>query len=255
MKGLYLILFFWGPCLFGQVGINTTNPQEALHLGSSTGTIRVESLNGVNNSHNGGDVNGDNDMTNDTFPLYVDENGDFTLELDVLLNTEASDALDDTELNTSTVTLLPDDVNGWEKTIIKSYSLQFNRPTLLEVKYNISHKIYLDNNYALITDLLARRVSNYITVTPDPDSSDGILNRSYGPTSKSYSSGSNNSVSGPFFNGTTVYIKFEQAGNYVINIYGEVWSNIKWEGGPGTQSRAAYVEFAIDNDFLFFRMY
>lgn len=240
---------------YAQVGINTSDPQEKLHLAGSTGTLRVESLNSVNNSHNGGDVNGNGDMTDDTVPLYVDENGDLSLELKVLLNTEAADALDDTELTTSTVTLTANDINGWERTIIKSYTLQFNRPTLLEVKYNISHKIYLDNAYSKITDLLARRVSNYIQVSPDPDIGDGIVNRRYGPTTKSYTSGSNNSVTGPFYNGTSVYIKFEQAGTYVINIYGEVWSNVKWSGGPGTTSRATYVEFAVDSDFLFFRMY
>lgn len=240
---------------YGQVGINTSNPQESLHLGTSTGSMRVESLNWINNSHNGGDVNGDNDMTNDTFPLYVDHNGDLSLELDVLLNTEASDALDDTALSTSAVFLSANSNVGKASTIIKSYTVTFNRPTLLEIKYNISHKIYLNDSYDIIDDFLARRVTNYIVVSPDPDPNNGNTNRKYGPSSKSYTSGSTNSVSGPYFNGHTVYIKIDQAGTYDINIYGEVSSNLKWSGASGTQSRATYVEFAVDNDFLFFRMY
>lgn len=250
-----LFLLFASFHSYGQVGINTTDPQEALHLGSPTGSMRVESLNSIYNPHNGGDLNGDGDMSNDTYPLYVDENGDLTLKLNVLLNTEASDALDDTELNTSTIDLSANSSLGRDSTIIKSFLVTFNRPTLLEVKYNISHNIFLNTNYDIINDLLARRVTNYITVSPDPDPTDGIAVRKYGPSSKSYTSGSANSISGPYFNGHTVYIKIAQPGTYNINIFGEVSSNLKWSGAPGTQSRATYVEFAVDDDFLFFRMY
>ena len=261
MQRLVYILFLnfvWG---FSQVGINTDNPQEALHLASSTGTMRVESLNWINNPHNGGDVDGDNDLSNNTYPLYVDENGDFTLQLEVLHNSDAADELDDTLLPNSTATLLGNDTDGLITTEIKTYNLIINRPTLLEVKYNISHHIYNDDSFTVISDLLARRVSNYITVIPDPDPNDGInpgdpnYPRKYGPSSKSYTSGSVNSVTGPFFNGQTVYIKFEQAGTYTLSIVGEVSSNTKWSGASGTQSRPTYVEFATDSDFLFFRLY
>lgn len=232
---------------WAQVGINTTDPQEKLHIAGTTGSLRVESLNASNNEFNGGGTA--------TYPLYVDENGDFTLELNVLLNSEASDALDDTALPNSAVELLGTDSDGFETTIIKSYTITLNRPTLLEAKYAISHKIYENDSYDIIDDLLARRVTNYICVSPDPDASDGISNRKYGPSTKSYTSGSTNSVTGPFFNGHTVYIRFEQAGTYTINIMGEVSSNTKWSGASGTQSRATYVEFAVDDDFLFFRLY
>jgi hypothetical protein len=255
MRALFVILLLSSQGLLGQVGINTPNPQESLHLAGTTGTIRVESLNSVNNSYNGGDVNNDGDLSNDTYPLYVDEYGDLTLELEVLTNSEAEDEFDDTTLPTSSVELLGNDGDGKVTTIIKSYTVTFNRPTLLEVKYNLSHNIYADDSYTILDDLLARRVSNYITVSPDPDPTDGISNRKYGPCTKAHTSGSTNSVPGPFFNGSTVYIKIMQAGTYTIDFVGEVSSSKKWQGASGPNSLATYVEFAIDSDFLFIRLY
>lgn len=250
---LFLTCLSWSA--WAQVGINTTDPQEQLHISSTTGTLRVESLNATNNIYNAGDTDNDGEMSNNTYPLYVDEFGDFTLELKVLLNSEATDALDDTALPNSAVELLGTDNDGVVTTVIKSYTITLNRPTLLEAKYAISHNIYEDNTYTIIDDLLARRVTNYIKVSPDPDLSDGIVDRKYGPSSKSYTSGSQNSVEGPYYNGHTVYIKFEQAGTYTIDIVGEVSSNVKWSGASGTQSRPTYVEFAVAEDFLFFRLH
>lgn len=250
MKGLYLILFFWGQCLFGQVGINTSNPQEALHIASTTGTLRVESLNSVNNSFNGGGGN--------TYPLYVDENGDFTLELSVLQNTGSTDALDDTILLTNMISLGNNDTDGKEITTIKSYLFTLDQPMLLQVKYNISHYIYAENiQYNPLSDGFARRVENYITVSPDPDPNDGIPNRKYGPSGRSYTSASTNSVTGPYYNGTTVYIKFEPTPGvptqYTLEIKGLLSSNTRGSNS-GNLSEAAYVEFATGNDFLFFKL-
>ena len=97
MKFFYILLIF-SPFIFSQtgIGIGTTSPQQKLHIASPTGSLRVESLNEANNIYNGGDVDGDGDLTNNTFPLYVDDKGDFTLELVPLYNSEDSDALDNT---------------------------------------------------------------------------------------------------------------------------------------------------------------
>jgi len=244
-------------CLLGQVGINTTDPQEALHLAGSSGTIRVESLNSINNDHNGGEVINTPTDYIDTYPLYVDQHGDFTLELKTYLNTQATDALDDTLLPTSTVTVTSNTFLGTVNTELKTYTITLSRPAFLEAKYNISHDIYKDNTYAPISDTIARSVTNWIEVSPDPDPNDGESARRYGICARTYTSGSTNSVSGPFYNGHTTYIKFEPTGPtvYTIKLMGETSS---WaRGGPWSpyESEPTYVEFATDNDLLFFRFH
>ncbi len=228
------------------VGINTSNPQQALHVAGTVSTIRVEGLNSTNNSYNAGDTEPDGDLTNNTYPLYVDDTGNFTLELQTIFNSEELDAFDDTSLPTSTATLLATSSTGVTTTNVFTYSVTVPRASLLEVKYGISYDIYLDNTYTIITDNLARRVQTHVIVTGDT--------REYAPVAKSYNSGSSSSVEGPFYNSGTAYISLPSAGVYDLTIQGRVSSNIKSSGG-GTTSKATYVEFATDNDFLFMRLY
>ena len=251
MKSYYFFLFTTTIAFSQQgVGIGTTNPQQKLHIASPTGSLRVESLNGVNNTFNGGDVNGDLDLTNDTFPLYVDDKGDFTLELVPLYNSEDSDALDNTVLPGSSVTLLTTDADGKEETQITSYTISINRPTILEVKYNLSFDVYENSAKTIITERVARRVSTYFKVSG--------LTRRYGPASKCYYSGSANSVPGSMFNASTCYIILPAAGAYTVSFFGEVSSNTKGSGGPPTglaNVQSTYVEFATGNDSIFFRLH
>ena len=241
---VFLITF---PILLAQVGVDTSDPQQTLHIAGTTGTLRIESLNSTNNSYNGGDANGDSDPTNDTYPLYVNENGDFTLELNTLEGSEDFDAFDDTSLPTSSVELLQANTNGEITTLIKTYPITVGRASVLEVKYILSFDVYLDPAKNTITDNLARRIGNYITVTGQT--------REYGPTMKCYTSGTANSVNGTFYNNNTAYITLPSAGNYDISFYGIVSSGLRSGGGPGGPSRQTYVEFATGNDFIFMRLH
>jgi hypothetical protein len=234
---------------YSQVGINTSSPQQQLHVGAIVGgeTIRVESLNSTNNSYNGGDVNGDLDLTNDTFPLYVDENGEFTLEYKPVYNSDGYDAIDDTSLPTNSVTLLANDSDGKADVQITLFTVTVNRPSILEVKYNLSFDVYLNSGKASIVDNYARRISTYFILS-------GVGTRKYGPVSKCYSSGSALSVHGTMYNTSTAYIQLPAAGAYHIQFYGEVSSNIKGAGG-GTTSKAAHVEFVTGNDSIFLTLH
>jgi hypothetical protein len=72
MKKHYLIFItLCSLSSFGQVGIGTTTPQETLHVGGSTSTIRVEGLDQVNDPLNLGSAQ----LT----PVFVDNQGNFTL--------------------------------------------------------------------------------------------------------------------------------------------------------------------------------
>ncbi len=249
MKPIYFLLFFHSIVLgvhAQNVGINTSNPQQTLHVAGATASIRVDGLNATNNTYNGGDLEPDGDLTNNTFPLYIDDNGNFTLELKTIYGSEEVDAFDDTSLPTSTATLLATSATGQITTDVFTYTITVPRASILEVKYGMSYDIYLDNSFTIITDNLARRVQTHVVVTGDT--------REYGSVAKSYSSGTSNSVAGPYYNSGTTYISLPAAGTYDVTIQGRVSSNTKASGG-GTTSKATYVEFATANDFLFMRLY
>jgi len=213
---------------------------------SPTGTIRLEGLNAANNIYNGGDVDGDLDLTNNTFPLYVDDKGDFTLKLDVLTISEEIDELDDSMLPNSSISLPTGDADGIVTTEITSYPITVNRASILEVKYNLSFDLYLNSTKTIISDNLARRVYTYLTVTGQT--------REYGPATKNYSSGSTNSTPGIMYTNCTAYISLPSAGTYDLKLMGAVSSDIKGNG-LGTTSQSTYVEFAIGNDSLLLRLY
>lgn len=233
-------------CLYGQVGINTSSPQQALHIAGSTEMLRVESLNAVNNVYNGGDVNGDTDPTNDTFPLYVDQMGNFTLELQTLEGSGDLDAFDDSVLPGSAVELLASSGTGEISTTIKTYTITVTRASILEVKYSLSFDVYLNSLKTVISDNLARLIETHIEVTGQT--------RHYGPSNKCYTSGSINSVSETMYNSNTAYITLPSAGSYDISFIGRVLSDVKG-GGGGSTSQQTYVEFATDNDFVFMRLH
>ena len=103
MRGLSIILLLSFQGLLGQVGINTTNPQEALHIAGS-GKMRIEKLDD-SNPYNGGGAN-------KKYPLYVDHYGDFTLQLLVDTNSEDLDAFDNANLPNSNIYLAPNNPDG-----------------------------------------------------------------------------------------------------------------------------------------------
>ena len=231
--------------VFGQgVGINTTDPQQSLHIAGSNGTLRVEGLNSTNNTFNGGDVNGEG-LSSNTYPLYVDENGEFTLENKTLLNTEDLDALNDTSLPTSAVTLLVSDTDGEASTTIITYPLTVVRATVLEVRYSLSYDIYLNSSKDIITDNLARRISSYFTVTGDT--------RKYGSVSTCYVNGSADGVSGPYYNSYTTYITLD-AGTYNISLIGTISSGLE-DVNNSPESEPTYVEYATYSDFILFKLH
>jgi len=231
----------------GQVGIETTNPQQKLHLGSNTGTVRVESLNGLNSPYNAGDADGDLDLTNNTYNLYVDNLGNLTTEFKPLYNSNGSDAVDDATIPVNFANLTATDPDGKADVQITLFEVTVARPAILEVKYNLSFDVYLNAGRVPISDNFARRISTYFVVN-------GVGTRKYGPVSKCYSSGSALSITGTMYNASTAYIQLPAAGKYEIQFYGEVSSNVKG-GGGGTTSKAAYVEFAAGYDAIFLRLH
>jgi len=71
-KILSLLFLFVINLTFSQVGINTTDPKEALHVAGSNSTIRVEAVNKTNNSTKF--------ITGEDNRLHVDKDGNFVLD-------------------------------------------------------------------------------------------------------------------------------------------------------------------------------
>ena len=140
------------------VGINEDNPQQALHLGSSTGTIRVDGLNAANNNYNGGELD-------KTYPLYVDNNGDMTLQTTAYNNSDGNDAFLSTDPINSEVSITLAQANdGYEVIEITSYDFTVDRNTILEIKYSLSIEVFQDLLLNIIRDPYARNISNFFTL-------------------------------------------------------------------------------------------
>ncbi|WP_320815959.1 hypothetical protein [Flavobacterium sp.] len=228
------------------VGINETIPEQALHLGSQTGTIRVDGLNATNNSYNGGGVD-------KTYPVYVDNNGDLTLKTTAYDNSDGDDAFLTAAIN-GTVSIIPivqaDD--GYESVEITSYTFTVSRNTILEIKYSLSIEVFQNNLLTILKDQYARNITNFFTLnTP-------VLaptTRRYAPSSKCYFNRNDNftnpaalpdAATGYIYNTGTTYIPLT-TGTHTLRLYGTVCS--------GSNNRATFIRFAGGPDAIFLRLY
>lgn len=251
MKKLLLITVFAVSLLTygqnGNVGINENNPQQRLHLGSATGTIRVDGLNSSNNTYNGGG-------TDKTYPLYVDSNGDLTLQTTAFQNSDGNDAFISTAPIVSTVTILPAALpnDGYEAAQITSYTFTVDRNTILEIKYSLSIEVYQDAALTKVRDAYARNITNFFTLdTPVLTAT----TRRYAPSSKCYFNRNDiatnptatpDAAIGFIYNSGTTYIPLT-TGTHTLRFYGTVCS--------GTSNRATHIKFAGGPDAIFLKLY
>ncbi len=247
-KKYFVILFFAFLCSQAQnVGVNTTNPQQTLHLGSNTGTIRVDGLNSTNNDFNGG-------AAGQTYPLYVDSNGDLTLRVSAFQNSDGSDAYTTAGINGTVAITAAQANDGYETVEITSYTFTVARTTTLEVKYSLSVEVFQDNLLTIIKDAHARNITNFFTLdTPTTD----LLptTRRYAASSKCYFNRNDiatnpaaapDAATGYIYNSGTTYIALP-TGTHTLRFYGTVCS--------GTNNQNTYVRFAGGPDSIFLRLY
>lgn len=238
------------------VGINETIPEQALHLGSQTGTIRVEGLNGANNTYNGGEVD-------KTYPLFVDNNGDMTLTTSAYNNSNGGDAYLSTDPINSELTITTAQPNdGYETIEITSFGFTVARNTVLEIKYSLSIEVFKNNALEIIQDPYARNITNFFTLntaalTP--------TTRRYAAHSKCYFNFNNpakkgsgaidptkpnlapaNASTGYIYNSGTSYI-YLTPGTHTLRFYGTICS--------GVNNRATFVKFAGGPDAIFLKLH
>lgn len=225
------------------VGIGTPSPQQKLHLASPTGTIRVDGLNSTNNSYNGGGID-------KTYPVYVNENGDLTLNLSTFQNSDGTDAItSSTPLASTSISMTGANLpSGYQDVVILPYTVTVNRTAILEVKYNISFQVMKDvgtkikdNTPRMITTFYTLDTSTLASTTPR-----------YGQASKCFynnndlSATTPNSASEAMYNCSTTYIKLSP-GTHTLRFYGTL--------NTGTNSVSTQVNFAVGNDSVFMRLY
>ncbi|MFN7043898.1 MAG: hypothetical protein ACK4M1_01780 [Flavobacterium sp.] len=254
---LVTLLFytFFGFSQVQGVGINKDNPQQALHLGSQTGTIRVDGLNSTNNTYNGGGVD-------QTYPVYVDHNGDLTLKVSAFQNSDGADAYTTAALNgTVEITAAQSPNDGYETVEITSYTFTVGRITILEMKYSLSIEVFRNNTLTLVKDQHARNITNFFTIDT-PTASLTETTRRYAPSSKCYmnfnnptvhpsgalnpNAGAPNASPGYIYNSGTSYIVLTP-GTHTLRFYGTVSS--------GITNQPTFVRFAGGPDSIFLRLY
>lgn len=149
---------------FSQVGINTTSPQEELHVAGSSSTVRVEGLNSTNNTLNLGDKQNSR--------VYVDPNGDLVLadapaDIGVLFNPAnyLDDPLDTGGANSNQINQTGVGSGysqaGWPRVIGPGTStFTLTKPAIVEINYSLSYNIYKSGNP--IDDFHARTAQFYV---------------------------------------------------------------------------------------------
>lgn len=125
---------------FAQVGVNTTNPQQDVHVAGSNANVRVDGLNMSNNLDNLG--------TNSTTRVFVDANGDLILgdhgtSVEMLVDTDnyLDDVEDPTNLITQTGVAFGYDPAGIP-TNFPAVSFTLTKNAIVEVNYSVSWSIY-----------------------------------------------------------------------------------------------------------------
>lgn len=245
---LFLFVFTSFSLAYSQVsgvGINETIPEQALHLGSQTGTIRVDGLNATNNTYNGGEAD-------KTYPLFVDNNGDMTLETSAYNNSDGNDAFLSTDPINSEVSITLAQANdGYEAIEITSYNFTIDRNTVLEIKYSLSIEVFQNNLLTTLRDPYARNITNFFTLdtavlTP--------TTRRYAAHSKCYfnynyelgATSPPNASTGYIYNSGTTYV-YLTPGTHTLRFYGTICS--------GTSNRETFVRFAGGPDAVFLRLH
>lgn len=211
----------------GNVGINTTNPEQKLHLGGESATMRVDAFNAINSEYNGGGYNA---------PLYVDSDGVLTLEFEPIVASSDGDVFDGSVPSSN---IFQSNTNQIVIKELYTFNITVPRSGYLEIKFGLSFTVTSNPQNIKIEDNLARIIQTYILLNNNPI-------RKYGMTSKCYINGSPDGITGVFYNNASTYI-FLTPGTHTIHFYGGV--------GSESDANSTYVNFGVAQDMLLMRFY
>lgn len=234
---ILLVLLIPTFCVAQNIGVNTSNPQQKLHIGGADSNMRIDAFSGANNSNN--------TSPTVTAPLYVNHEGVLTLEFEPYY---ASDGNDDFNGNSGS-SIITQDIGNTEiveNIIFQSTEIYVPRPSYIQVTYSMSFYVKYDRNGNPITDKLARIIQNYITV-------DGVLSedgsgnlRKYAMAAQCYINGSVEGANEVLYNSGSAYIHVEE-GFHTLNFHGGV--------GSRSETASTVVHFGLGQDMLLIRMF
>jgi len=247
------LLFLAAIPVLAQVGIGTSNPQQDLHVAGSSSTIRIESLNSVNEPTLNDGVN--------LSPVYLKGNGDLTLEppgfnsgaglgnlepLNFLIN--IPNFVPNGPFGDGTV--VPNDISITSSTA-EIVQVPFTSPqnALIEVRYvltiDLSDEFLPQPAASTFSDVSTRTIRCYFYIDLNSDGLDATeLSKVYGLHGEAYASYAQGSVGYAFIHGVG-YGSIPQ-GNHSLVFYGETVD--------GT-NKDTYVGFGGSSDYLKIRIY
>lgn len=252
-KTITFMMFCICSILKAQVGIGVANPQQELHVAGSTSTIRIESLNSVNEP-----------ILNDGIklaPVYVTGDGDLTLNPPGY-TTGSSGTNEPLNFLISIPNFVPNGPYGdgtvvANDTSITSASSQIGTPVifsspqdaLIEVRYamtiDLSDQFLPQPSASTFSDVSAKSVRCYFYIDLNNDGLDATeLSKVYGLHGEAYTSFNQGSVGYAFIHGVG-YGTIPQ-GTHSLVFFGETHD--------GTNLNT-YVGFGGSSDYLKIRIY
>lgn len=252
MKKIFLLSLAIPAFLNAQVGIGTANPTADLHVAGNTSTIRIESLNAVNEPAY-------NDGVKPSL-AYVTPNGDVTITPSSANGVGPGGILAPINFLLTNQNFIPDGPTK-KGVIINSPAAEtntaglisvvpFSSPStaLIEVKYSITAVLSsTDLNVSLtpFNDISSRTIKYYFCIDKNNDGLDATeRSRKYGLNAQSYSSYALGILGYSYTNGhgyTTI-----PGGNHSLHFFAEV------NDGNGKFTSAG---FGGDSDLLRIRIY
>jgi len=180
MKKLYTIALLTLPFLgFSQVGINTTSPQEALHIGGTTSKVRIDGLNTTNNINNLG--------AGSSSRVYANANGDLVLgsySRNVAILFDSADYLQNVQDPTNLINQVGSGA-GFSQGGIPiggaAISFTLTKPAIIEVNYSVSWNVGKNvTPTSRIDDFRARIVQTALYFRQNTYLGPAVINDYYG---------------------------------------------------------------------------
>lgn len=199
---------------WAQVGIGTVDPQEALHIAGSTGTIRIDGLNSANNGKN----QGGSAMYN----VMVDADGDLALS-------NLSGEISSGPVFSSAVAVQTAANSSMNSTELYKKNFTLTQRAMVIITYYVSMDFKSYDGTACLTDGRAKVAHNYFYLG---DGTTADTSKTFGMTSSVYSNSNCDTATGYIYNSRSVTLALEP-GTYSVHLNGAVY-------GGGLTSDAAF---------------